>query len=260
MCRLFGLRANQPVDVEFSLTAGPTTFRQLGTKHPNGWGIGWYEGNVPVVKKEPLSAASSQKITQIATQVISSLVIAHVRKATCGEDSEANTHPFRHENWLFAHNGAINNHNSLLQKLDLPHRGALQGQTDSEVYFHWILQNIERTKSVIDGLREALKDIADFSGLNFILTDGTNLYAYRNASKNHGYYSLFYLQRNPKVDSVGEFHSVEVQALLRSKSLRGERAVLVCSEKLTDEAWEEIPLCSLLVVSNDLSATLVEIK
>ena len=72
--------------------------------------------------------------------------------------------------------------------------------------------------------------------------------------------SLFYLWRDPKPGSIDELQSAEVQALLRSKALRGEMAVLVCSEKLTNEAWQEIPLGRLLVVSNNLSTNLVEIK
>jgi predicted glutamine amidotransferase len=102
--------------------------------------------------------------------------------------------------------------------------------------------------------------MAGFTGLNFILTDGTHLYAYRNAAKSPGYYSLFYLRREPRPDGIEELHSAEVQALLRSKALRGEKAVLVCSEKLTNEAWQEIPLGRLLVVSDSLSTDLVEVK
>jgi glutamine amidotransferase len=259
MCRLFGLRANKPVDVEFSLATGPLTMRKLGAKHPNGWGIGWYERNSPAVKKEPIAAATSPDLPHIATEVRSHLVITHVRKATCGDVTEANCHPFKYRNWLFAHNGSVDR-DALLGKLDSTHRSAIQGQTDSEVFFHWILQNVELTRSVPEGLRTALKEMAGFTGLNLILTDGANLYAYRNAAKSPGYYSLFYLRRDPKPDSFEEFHSAEVQALLRSKALRGEKAVLVCSERLTNEAWQEIPLGSLLVVAENLSANLVEVK
>jgi glutamine amidotransferase len=198
-------------------------------------------------------------LPRIAAYVQSPLVITHVRKATCGEVTEANCHPFQYQNWLFAHNGSVDR-KALLKKLESTHQGAILGQTDSEVFFHWIVQNVELTKPVSEGLRKALKGMAGFTGLNFILADGTNLYAYRNAAKNPGYYSLFYLRRDPKPDGLEELRSAEVQALLRSKALRGEKAVLVCSEKLTDEAWQEIPLGSLLVVSNDLSTKLVEVK
>jgi len=38
MCRLFGLTANKPVDVEFSLLEADKPFRNLGEKNPDGWG------------------------------------------------------------------------------------------------------------------------------------------------------------------------------------------------------------------------------
>jgi glutamine amidotransferase len=259
MCRLFGLRANKAVDVEFSLLTGATTMRQLGKKHAGGWGVGWYEGATAAVKKEPISAATSEQFPQIVKQVKSPTVITHVRWPTQGDPTVANTHPFQYQNWLFAHNGGLK-HEPLLTKLDATHRSAVQGETDSEVFFHWILQNMERTKSVPDGLRIAVKEASGFTGLNFVLTDGANLYAYRNAATRTGYYSLYYLRRDPKPGGMDEFQSAEVKALLRSKDLRGEKAVLVCSEKLTSEAWQEIPLGSLLVVSQSLSTDLVEVK
>jgi glutamine amidotransferase len=245
--------------VDFSLTTGPRTVRQLGEKHPNGWGIGWYEQDKPAVIKEPISAAASERLPAIARHVQSSTVITHVRKATCGEVTESNCHPFQYDNWLFAHNGAVDRE-SLLTKLSDTHRDSLRGDTDSEVYFHWIMQNIEITKSVPVGVSNAVKVMSNFTGLNFILSNGVHLYAYRNASKNTNYYSLFFLRRDPKPNGMDEFHSSEFRALLRSKALRGERAVLICSERLTDEAWQEIPIGRLLVVSDNLSTDLVEVK
>lgn len=259
MCRLFGLRANQPDDVKFSLATGPRTFQQLGEKHPNGWGIGWYEGNKPLVTKEPIAAAASEKLPTIARQVRSTIVITHVRKATCGEVTEDNCHPFQHANWLFAHNGSVDRE-ALLAKLSDTHRKALHGQTDSEVFFQWIMQNVRGASSVPDAVGNAVKAVCGYTGLNFILSDGDHLFAYRNASKTPNYYSLFFLRRDPSPNGMDEFHSAEVQSLLRSKSLRGEKAVLVCSEKLTDEAWQEIPMGNLLVVSENLAAELVEVK
>jgi predicted glutamine amidotransferase len=260
MCRLFGLRANQPVDVEFSLATGPKTVQKLGEEHPNGWGIGWYEGSSPVVTKEPISAAESKELRRAAAHVHSRIVIAHVRKATCGEVSEVNCHPFRYNDWLFAHNGWVKDRESLLSKLDVTHRAAIRGETDSEVYFHWVIQNVEKTGTVLEGLRSALQEVTNYTGLNFILADGTNLYAYRNASRSPNYYSLFFLTRDPEGSGFEELHSHEVQALIQSKRLRGEKAVLVCSEQLTNESWQEIPFGGLLVVGDDLSTRIESVR
>lgn len=56
-----------------------------------------------------------------------------------------------------------------------------------------------------------------------------------------------------------EFTSTETKALLRSKSLKAEKAILVCSEKLTKEKWEEIVFGNMLVIEHDLSLREVQI-
>jgi glutamine amidotransferase len=170
-----------------------------------------------------------------------------------------NCHPFRYGRWLFAHNGSVNR-DWLLQRLEARRHDWLQGQTDSEVYFHWILQNLERADSVGEGVAAAVKELDSFTGLNFILTDGTTLFAYRNAAKDHAHYSLFSLRRDKQPPTHETLRSTQLQAELRAQPSRAEKAVLVCSEKLTDEAWEEIPLGNLLIVAEDLSSRLVEIQ
>jgi glutamine amidotransferase len=242
MCRLFGVRADHPVDLRRALTTGPRPFHRLGEKHPHGWGIGWYDHGRAHVRHEAHSAAHSPEFPAAAAQVRSSLVVAHVRKATCGEVSAANCHPFRHHNWLFAHNGSIERE-SLYARLDPEHRDAIRGQTDSEVFFHWLLQNIEQTGSVPQGLRQAVAVVTSFTSLNFVLTDGAVLYAYRDATQQEEYYSLFSLRHTsgggPPVTGA---------------------AVLVCSEQLTDDAWNEIPMGRLLTIAADLTSELVAVR
>ncbi|MCX8058576.1 MAG: hypothetical protein N3A58_04085 [Spirochaetes bacterium] len=41
--------------------------------------------------------------------------------------------------------------------------------------------------------------------------------------------------------------------ILESKSKEGEEAVLICSEKLTDENWKEIKLGELIYIDEKLS-------
>jgi predicted glutamine amidotransferase len=104
-----------------------------------------------------------------------------------------------------------------------------------------------------------LATVKSDSGLNFLLTDGVRLFAYRNSARNAGYYSLFFLERDPRSYEPKTLES-ELGVLIKSKSLRGERAVLVCSEKLTEEDWKEIPLGRLLVISADLNTAMVEVE
>jgi predicted glutamine amidotransferase len=262
VCRLLGIRANQPVDLEFSLIGGNKAFRDFGKGNPDGWGMGWYEGDGPHVHKEPISAVESRDLPRMAARAYSDAFICHVRLATQGEPNQRNCHPFQFGDWLFAHNGSVPR-SPLLAELEGKHREAIEGDTDSEVYFHWILQSIDRHDGdVVAGLRSALHllDTAgNYSGLNFILSNGDSLYAYREAGHDHDYYSLHYLSRDPRDPSPETLES-ELGALISSKSLRGERATLVSSETLTNEAWKEIPLGYLLAVSADLELQLERVR
>lgn len=262
MCRLLGIVANKPVDLEFSLYKGhDQTLESLSHKNPDGWGIAWYKDGAPAVHKEPVAAVESEHYRSVVQHVRSSMTIAHVRKSTGTAHVQSNTHPFAWQNWAFAHNGCVERA-PLFEKLADIHRRALEGKTDSEVLFRWILQCIEEKSDIIAGIRNALgvARALDHSGLNFLLTDGRSLYAAREASRNEDYYSLYYLDRDPGTISPLTLKSSETDFLLQSKSLNGEKAVLVCSERLTeDEAWKCVPMGHVLTVGNDLSTKLQKV-
>jgi glutamine amidotransferase len=251
MCRLLGIIANKPVDLEFSLER----FKRFADWNPDGWGIGWYDGKEPKIFKQGISAIDREsKLPVLSKEVRSNIIITHIRKGTGAEPSERNSHPFKYKNWIFAHNGKVDG-DYLKPLLNLEHKQALQGETDSEIYFHWLLQCAEEEQDIIEGIGKAVKKVLerDHSGLNFLLSDGLSLYAFRYASKFKSYYSLYRLIRKPLESGPIEFLSKETQALIRSKTLKGERALLVCSEKLTEEKWVEIDLGKLLTVKSDLS-------
>ena len=156
---------------------------------------------------------------------------------------------------MFAHNGYVNREH-LFGLLKDKFKRELKGETDSEVYFYWILQCIEECGEVLDGIKKAIGKIiseCNHTGLNFLLSDGKSLYAFRYSHGSISYYSLYSLKREPSGHGLLEFQSQETKALLRSKSLRGEKAVLVCSEKLTGESWKEIGFGNLIEIRDDLS-------
>lgn len=257
MCRLLGVIASKPVDLSYSLPR----FAELGRCNPDGWGMGWYDQpQKPRLCKEPLPAHCSRERGALRHEAFSPIFICHVRMATAGAVAKENCHPFAFRNWLFAHNGSVHSptRERLRKALEPVHCEAIAGETDSEVYFHWLVQNIEQAGGdVPSGVAAALREISDYTGLNFILTDGLSLYAYRNASANRGYYSLYYLSRPPV--ERGPFSTqatAEIEALIHSKALNNESAVLVCSEKLTKENWQEMRLGHLLAISPALQVSL----
>ncbi|MFT5489563.1 MAG: putative glutamine amidotransferase, partial [Alphaproteobacteria bacterium] len=87
----------------------------------DGFGIGWYgERGKPGLYRDVLPAWNDENLREVAEQVQSGLFFAHVRAAT-GESATArqNCHPFRHDEWMFMHNGAIADFPLLRRELDL---------------------------------------------------------------------------------------------------------------------------------------------
>lgn len=86
-------------------------------------------------------------------------------------------------------------------------------------------------------------------------------FAFRYSNRSGSYYSLFKLEREPSIIGTIKYLSKEARSLIKSKSLREEKAILVCSEKLTnDENWEEINFGNLLVINSNLKIKELKIR
>ena len=104
---------------------------------------------------------------------------------------------------IFAHNGTVDIKNYLKEQLLPRYTKYIKGETDSEIFFFLIIQNIEQNKSIIEGIKETISFIKRNKGsgttsLNFLLTNGKKTYALRKAFNKINNYSLFYLDRDPK--------------------------------------------------------------
>ena len=144
MCQLLGMNSHLPA----SLTLSFTGFSQRGGStdhHADGWGIAFFEGEGATPGKgvrcfvDKESASTSMMANLLRTYPIKSHnVVAHVRKATVGEVSLENCHPFVRElwgrNWVFAHNGDLKNYEPRLHGSFKP-----VGSTDSELDFCWLM-------------------------------------------------------------------------------------------------------------------------
>ena len=239
MCRLFSVVSNKPIEFSSVLNRFKEKFSET---NPDGWGLGWYKNEKAEVFKEGIPAHDpTSQFNQLTKEVKSQIIIAHVRKLSHGPPAEENSHPFQVNNWLFAHNGIVDR-DHLCSLLDPKNKQKLKGETDSEVYFYWLLQNIEtHNKDVIQGVKDAINEVIreNYTGVNFLLSDGTTLYAFRYSQSRQDAYTLYKLEKNP------------------SKSC--EKAVLICSEPLTAEEWDKIEFGHMLVVSNSLKIREVKI-
>ncbi len=119
---------------------------QLGatTTNGDGFGIGWYgEGPRPALFKSIEPAWNDRNLRELATQVRSGMLFAHVRASTGTPVQRSNCHPFRQDNWLWMHNGAIADYLKIKRDLLLAVDAALYpnilGSTDSEALFYLAL-------------------------------------------------------------------------------------------------------------------------
>jgi predicted glutamine amidotransferase len=237
MCRLFALISGSDVDIRYWMLDAVRPFVGWSSEHRHGWGIGWYENGTARLEKEPVPALDSQKFIETAKDAKSRVFVCHLRKATCGGLEYCNSQPFKSGNWVFAHNGTVDGQ-YLMSKLTHA-RLRIKGETDSEVYFHWLLQNLE--KEGVEGLRFGIDEVRKrrFTALNFVMSDGYSLYAYCEQSPSAkapypDYYQLYY-----------------------SESTERRRAAAVCSERIDEGEWAKIPFGSLLTVSQELKTRVI---
>src|SRR5215212_10046235 len=110
------------------------------TTNGDGFGIGWYgEGAEPAVFKSIEPAWNDVNLREVAGQVRTPLLFAHIRASTGTPVQRSNCHPFRYENWLWMHNGALREFHhtkrDLLMAVDPTLYPDIEGSTDSETLF-----------------------------------------------------------------------------------------------------------------------------
>lgn len=262
MCRLYGLRATEPTRIECSLVRAQNALMaqsrgdREGLVHAHGWGVAEYPNGVPFVEKQAWAAYDGEHFEKTAARIYSRAAIAHVRRATVGRPCLENTHPFVHGLWLFAHNGTVPNfglvRERLLPELDELHHNEIQGTTDSEHIFRYLLtlwgRHPERPliRILRDGIEAIVSWIAEVDpearvSLNILLTDGK---VFVGSRLNR---TLWYLERDGLVvcEICGQPH-------VRHDSRQAYRAVEVASEPITHEDWRQVPNGAVFTVDPDM--------
>jgi glutamine amidotransferase len=235
MCRLFGQHAHPDFDPCEPLCSAENALRFQSHAHPHGWGIGWYEAGRPRVRRGVLPAHADADFLHAAQAARSRIVVAHVREASVGTVAAANTHPFAHGPWLFAHNGTVAGFRRLprvreaIEAAIAPSlRAEIRGETDSEVCFLLFLSRLPpRARSGGASLGEVRRALAETTGivsriadargrppsaLNFLVSDGRLLAACRRGRTLHA------------ASDAGPRH-----------------AFAVASERIGEAAWQEVP-------------------
>jgi glutamine amidotransferase len=213
MCRIFGFRSVMQSQVHRSLVSADNAFMLQSERHPDGWGVAYYVAQAPHVIKGASAAFGDQLFKYVSGIVTSETVLAHLRRATQGELSTINTHPFQYGHWVFAHNGNIEGFDeirgALLAKIPPVLRRFILGTTDSEVLFYLILGKMSQrfelhrpgfpVAALAESVREAVAEITALSGplcedntgpphltyLTFVLTNGHAMLAHQGGKQLH---------------------------------------------------------------------------
>ncbi len=252
MCELFGVSSSLPVQVTYSLHAFA---EHGGLIHPNksGWGIAYHEGRDALLIKEPEPASDSPWVRFIETQPLTSTcVIAHVRYATAGAPSFANTHPFMRElgghMHFFAHNGGLD---GIWDRMPLSMDGYRPvGETDSEHAFCLLLERLAPAWRRADSpppLADRLAIVAEMAeafrklgAANFLYSDGDVLFAHahkRHWDEGGGRFS----PARPPGLCIATRRDLSVKGL-RVEAPHDHASVLyVASVPLTSEGWAPVP-------------------
>ena len=249
MCELFSMSSRYPATVSFSLEEFARHGGEAGP-HTDGWGIAFYEQHDARLIREPESASDSPCIALIKKYYFrSQLVLSHLRKATFGEVSLANTQPFSRELGgrlhLFAHNGdlpGIEQH---------PDFGLISfqpiGATDSEHAFCHLMSMLEQIWRQADapGLASRYAAVAAFARKlrtlgpgNFLYSDGEYLFAHghqRSQPGRDGFHppGLYWLCRTCRLGQKPQ----PIRGLDLRYNDPEQRVVLIASVPLTEEKW-----------------------
>jgi len=233
MCRLYGQRSAATAGAAEPLCVSHNALRFQSHVHPHGWGVGWWRAGRPRVERGVLPAHSDQAFCDASHRARSRIVLAHVRDASVGAVTEANTHPFAHGPWLFAHNGTVSRFRrsarvraALEAEIAPGLRRWLRGETDSERCFYLFLSRLGSSarRATLAQVRRALAEttalvarLADRgaarpSPLNFLVSDGRLLAGTRRGRTLH---------------------------LLVERGAAGR--IVIASEPIGKGAWREVP-------------------
>jgi predicted glutamine amidotransferase len=260
MCRLFGMAAGrEPVQATFWLLDAPDSLRQQSHENADGTGVGYFDpGDTPRIDKQPIAAFDDRRFAAEARNISSRTFVAHVRHATNGALTMANTHPFCQAGRLFAHNGVIGEVPKLEQQLgdDL---SLVAGESDSERFFALITAEISRHDGDIGaGIGAAARWVVQnlpLMSINFVLVTATDLWALRYPDTN----TLYVLERAAGGGGGDTAAALDQSSRhgtrVTSEHARDRPVVVVASERLDEDAgWREIHPGELLHVGSGLNA------
>ncbi|HET7502572.1 MAG TPA: class II glutamine amidotransferase [Kofleriaceae bacterium] len=207
-----------------------------GRTLPDGWGLGYFPKGEPsaAILKEPAPPQTSIR-SQLALaweQVASSMFVLHIRHATWGALSDANTQPFARtwgrRDWVMAHAGSLDRKPA---RIDGPFEPV--GSTDTEEVFCGLLNRFaERgwrnlAQVDLDLLCEWLAQINEAGELSMCLTDGRDLLVHAD----HRTQPLWLGSLAPPYEKIA-FGDDDLDVDLTRRGAKSRKGAIVCTEQL----------------------------
>ena len=258
MCRLFGLHAGpRDVAATFWLIDAPDSLRAQSHRNPDGAGVGTFgRAGQPEVSKQPIAAWEDAQFAAAARDLRGTTFVAHVRYASTGAHTMANTHPFEQDGRLLAHNGVVQGLSELDARLaGLGAAGLVGGDTDSERVFALITAETRRQGGdVTAGLTAAVSWIAarlPVYALNLVLITPTELWALRYPAT----HELYVLDRpaGGQASTGQALDGTSNRIHARSPHLANQPSVVIASERMDDDpGWRLLDPGELLHVGSTL--------
>ncbi|MGD0167995.1 MAG: class II glutamine amidotransferase [Gaiellaceae bacterium] len=256
MCRLFGMSGGaRPLSAEFWLLDAPDSLTVQSRRNPDGTGLGIFDQKGhPIVQKAPIPAFDDASFAREARRESSRTFLAHVRFASTGALTLANTHPFEQEGRLFAHNGVLGGLSRLEDELG-DDRVLVEGETDSERLFALITRETRRCEGDVQrGIAAAVSWIAahlPVYSLNLILTNESELFALRYPET----HTLYVLDRAAGGHRGGQplHHQSSLGTRVHSDEAAQRPVVVLASEPMDDDpGWRLLESGELLHVGAEL--------
>ena len=217
------------------------------TTNGDGFGIGWYgDSTTPAVYKSTHPAWNDRDLHEIAGQIRTPLLFAHIRASSGTPVQRSNCHPFRYGRWLWMHNGSLANFRAVKRDLQMAVDASLypqiEGSTDTETLFFLAL-TFGLTDDPAGAVARAVgfvEDVGRRNGVEYPVhmtvatSDGESIWVFRYSSEK-ATSSLYY---SADVSQVRRLYP-ELDVLDRV----GPDTRLIVSEPLRDlpGAWNEVP-------------------
>lgn len=260
MCELLAVSSRQPTKLTFSLGILAAHSRPAGSSR-DGWGAAFYQGLDVALFREPQAASDSPMVRLLESSGPStSLAISHIRHATQGNVSLANTQPFVRElmgrTHCFAHNGhlpGITHHDPLSLGRFQP-----VGRTDSEHAFCALLQRLTclwgdtsakpSAAKRLEVVKNFAADLRVLGPANFLYSDGEILFAHGHKRIQAG----SGLIKPPGLFTLSR-QCVEAQERVDTSGLTVgcgyQEVLLVASVPLSDELWRPLDEGEVIAIS-----------